>query len=405
MDFLRIIKNGSRLGRDTQGIALFMVLAAVSVLAILVTDFVYITQVGQAIAYGGLDQAQAHYLAKSGLKISLLRLKFYKKARDLISKASAAGASPVPKSTIEKIWNYPFFFPIPTDVPGMTPSDRDLIVKFQKDAAIDGKFSAIIESESSKYNLNSIVPGFGPSPSPAPSSSASPTTDPAALRDNLTATLTSILNQKIESDPDFSTSYRDFRVPDLVDQMSAWAYRKYERQSSPNQDPILMKRAPFYSVAELHNLALIDEELYQLFAPHFTASLTSAININTIQEGVLRALVPKMTKDEATEFLKFRDSDVADNNFKKEDDFFTYLTKQVAAYENNPKALDDLKSDFAKRNIILITEETFFKITVQATVNSATRTLQAWVTLGEPGAPLAGDSPDSGITITSMKMD
>ena len=419
MDFLQFIKNGSRLGRDTQGIALFMVLASVGVLSILVTDFVYITQVNQAIAYGGLDQAQAHYLAKSGLKLSLLRLKAYQKIQKLAATASAAaGASLVPKSLVEQVWSFPFFFPIPTNLPGMSGADRDLIAKFQKDVGIEGKFSAVIESESSRYNLNSIVVGFGPIPSPSPSPAPQDAaTQAKQARDNLTDALTLILNQKMEVDSDFATTYRDFRVPEWVDQIASWADRKYERQSSPNRDPILMKRAPFYTVAELHNLLGTDEDLYQLFAPNLTTSMTNAININTMREGVLRTLAPRMTYEDIQLFFKFRDADTADNLFKKSDDFFNYLFKEVPAYRNNPKIQEELKNDLKTRQITLITEETLFKITVQATVNSATRTIQAWVTLGEPQdltkpkKPVnpyntnAGLPMDSGITITSMRID
>ncbi len=429
MDFQRLFKNGSRLGRDTQGIALFMVLASVGILSILVTDFVYITQVSQAVAYGGLDQAQAHYLAKSGLKLSLLRLKAYLNIQKFVGnmeKAMPGANSLVPKSLVEKVWSFPFFYPIPTDVPGITPADRDLLKKFQKEVGIDGTFSATIESESAKYNLNSIVPGFGPAPAPSnpPSPGGqpgnqtgqpSPVTDPsqaaAQAREGLAETLNLILTQKAESDPDFLATYRDLRIPELVDQIAAWTDRRYDRQSSPSRDLIPMKRAPFYSVSELHNLSTLDEDLYQVFAPHFTSSLTSAININMMREGVLRTLAPKITAQEVDAFFKFRDSDSADNYFKTGDDFYGYLLKSVSAYREKPKLVDELKDALKKRQVQLITDERLFKITVQATVNSATRTLQAWVTLAEPQAPappvngVPAAPPDSGITITSMKID
>jgi hypothetical protein len=430
MDFQRFIKKSSHLGRDTQGIALFMVLAAVGILSILVTDFVYITQVSQAIAYGGLDQTQAHYLAKSGLKLSLLRLKAYQKVQKL------GGVSAlVPKSLMERVWNFPFFYPIPTGLPGMTSGDKDLIKKFQKEMSIDGNFSATIESESTKYNLNSIVAGFGPTPTPntrpSPGGIAPPLpiADSAKSREALTEMLTLVLNQKMKNDAEFAAIYRDFRVNEWVDQIAAWSDRKYDRRSSPNRDPIPMKRAPFYSVGELHNLAAVDEDIYQLFVPYLTTSLTSAININMMQEGVLRTLAPNMTDEDVQQFFTYRDSVSADHFFRKADDFFNYLSANVPIYRTNPKLLDELKKNLASRQISLITEETFFKITVQATVNSATRTIQAWVTLGDPQPnspttvmatsqsggipnpldPTAGLTPgltvDSGITITSMKID
>ena len=43
-------------GRDKSGIALFMVIAAMSILSILVTEFTYISQINQKIAFDALDQ-------------------------------------------------------------------------------------------------------------------------------------------------------------------------------------------------------------------------------------------------------------------------------------------------------------------------------------------------------------
>ena len=92
-----------KIGQDSSGIALFMVIAAVSVLAILVSEFTYISQISQMIAYGALDQAKAHYMAKSALKLSLLRLKAYQFAKNKFSGPSAA-AMGIPNSLIEQIW-------------------------------------------------------------------------------------------------------------------------------------------------------------------------------------------------------------------------------------------------------------------------------------------------------------
>jgi hypothetical protein len=66
---------------NNRGIAIFMVIASVAALAMLVSEFVYIAQISQSIAFSGLDQTKAHYLAKSGLKLSLLRLKAYQIAQ------------------------------------------------------------------------------------------------------------------------------------------------------------------------------------------------------------------------------------------------------------------------------------------------------------------------------------
>lgn len=429
------------IGRDSSGIALFMVISSVSVLAILVTEFTYIAQISQMIAYGGLDQAKAHYMAKSALKLSLLRLKAYSAVNGMIEKAGgpAASALGIPKSLIQKIWSFPFFYPIPTNIPGMSISDKSLIETFQKESGFDGKMSALIESESSKYNLNLLInpaPSASPSPKPTDSTAqnlntppiptASPTFNPEEARASLSTYLGNIMTQKFETDVDFAANYRDFRLTDFMDILTSWVDRSYQRRTPPNQDKINMKRAPFYSVSEMHMLPMIDEELYDLFAPNLTASMTSGININTMAQGTLKAIVPLMSKDEITDFFKYRDSEESDNQFKGPDDFFNYLLKGVAAFKSNQPAIDKFKKDLMDRGIQLVTNETQFKITIRAEVNSAARTIEAWVALGPPSSqtstnpanqnpppgnppPLVGPgtnpvTPDAGLRITFMRM-
>jgi len=435
MDFTPAPKQP--IGRDSSGIALFMVIAAVSVLAILVTEFTYIAQISQMIAFGGLDQTQAHYLAKSGLKLSLLRLKAFKQSKAIIA-SLGAGANAIPKSVIDKIWSFPFFYPFPTDIPGLGTTEKDAIAKFQKESSLEGKYSAIIESESSKYNLNMILPNFAPSPVPGPSASPTPnppngsngtpagTPNPVPTgfnadeaRKSLSDFLSALLNHKILDDPDLADVYRDVRVDELTDTIVSWADRKYERRTSSSHDPVPMKRAPFYSLTELHMLPNIDDDLYNLFTPNLTAGLTQGINVNTIQKPTLKALLPMMTDDEITEFYKYRDSEDVDNQFQDSDKFFDYISKTVAAFKSNSNLLTELKESFAKRNIIITVEETFFKITVKADVNQASRTIQAWVTLGsgsgptpqasgtppvtsQPGQPNA--VPDPGLKINFMRI-
>ena len=58
----------------------------------------YIAQVNETLAFDGRDQLKAHYLAKSGFKLSLLRLKAYQQvkayAETMAGGAGAAGGVP-----------------------------------------------------------------------------------------------------------------------------------------------------------------------------------------------------------------------------------------------------------------------------------------------------------------------
>lgn len=416
------LNNGPSIGRDTSGIALFMVISAVSVLSILVTEFTYIAQINERMAYDGLDQLKAHYLAKSGIKFSLLRLKAYQQVKSLASTlgggggATPAGASgggaAIPGSLLNKIWNFPFFYPIPTEIPGLSPSDKDQIKKFQDSSGLEGKYSALIESESAKVNVNQFLEKFAPSPSPSaspspkatgggaqqppPNPSPSASFNPAEARKNFSDYLYSIYNNKITNDQDFAAEYRDLRFDDLMDGLFAWADRTYQRTGNDSHDAIKAKKAPFYTLSELHMIPLMDDQLFNLFSPGLTVSLTNGININTMQETTLRALVPGMTDLEVKEFFNHRDATDADNTFNTPDDFYTYIQNSVAVFKQKSR-IDELKKDLAAKKIQLIIEETQFKITVQAQMNQAVRTIEAWVTLNPaPASPPTSNKPTNG---------
>ena len=394
------------------GIAIFMVISAVAMLSVLVTEFVYIAQVNQAIAYGGLDQLKALALSKAGLKISLLRLKAYQQANAMAKTLDSSGVSGVSSSLLQQIWSLPFVYPIP-ELPGMGVDEKAALAAFHKETGLEGSFTAQIESESSRLNLNAILPEYA-SPLPTPSASAPapvlgspPTPQPTpsfnaeTAREGLYDSLNNEILQRSINDVDFAGNYRDFRTTDFLDALIDWADFGYTRRTSPNQDPATAKRAPFYSVSELHMLPLIDDTLYDLFAPSLTVASTPGVNVNTMRAPTIRALLGvNITDDQIQALLDFRDSQNANNQFSSGDAFYTYLQEHIP-YFQNAQNIANLKQELDKKNIRLLTDETRFKITVRAEVNSAVRTLEAWVNLDaptRPAVPSAGGSSPSSAT-------
>lgn len=419
MRLTRACKSKLPEARDVSGIALFMVMSAIGMLSILVTEFSYIAQVNQRMAYDSLDQVKAHYLAKSGMKLSLLRLKAYIQLKNLVGTGSGNGnsgsgggnsnnplAGAIPKSVLDKVWSFPFIYPVPA-LPGMSISDKDALDEFAKSSSLEGHYTAVIESDSAKYDINLILPGYAPSSSPSPSPSpTSPTTpgtapspnpsaepsfNPEQARKGLHDYLQDLINSKSLGDEDFAREYQGFRVDDFMDYLTQWADHSYQGQLQYPSDVIQPKHAPFYSMTELHQIPTLDDDLYAVFSEALTVSTTPGININSMQEVTLRALVPQMTNDEVAEFFKFRDDTTVDNSFKKDTDFFDYLAKNVGAFRGS---VDQFKQGLQQRGIRLITDESAFKITVQAQVNQAVRTIEVWVTLTGAGqlSPTPGSS-------------
>ena len=152
---------------DKKGVALFIVLASMATLGIFVGEITYTAQINQKLAYDRLDQVKAQALAKSGLRLALLRIRAYSELKKTISKMagdSAAGAavanSVVPKSMIEKIWAEPITVPFSGDISSLPGTLKDALEKFRKDSGMEGKLYISIQAQSNKFNLNSTLPSF-----------------------------------------------------------------------------------------------------------------------------------------------------------------------------------------------------------------------------------------------------
>jgi type II secretory pathway component PulK len=381
---------------DESGIALFMVIAAMTILSVIVTEFTYVAQVNSRATVDSSDQLKAHYLAKTGFKLSLLRLRAYKEVKAF--GGGTSGLPEVPKSIADQIWSFPFFYPLPTNVPGMTIVMKDEVEKFQNDSTLPGKFTATIESESNRVSLNSILPAMAPVPQPSPTvktnSGAGASANPAATptpaptfeveeaRKGLKTMLGQIIEDKFKQDQDFAEEYRDLNVEELYDNILGWVdFSHVPKNNSGKQAHY--KRAPFFSLNELRMIHPIDDGLYELLAPNFTTFSTPGINVNTIQEPMLRAILAGITDEEVKKFFEDRDSTEVDGKFKTADEFFKWIEANVAGFKS-ATTLDELKTRLQKQGVQILTDETVFKITVVAEVNKATRILEAWVTLEAP---------------------
>jgi hypothetical protein len=430
--FQKLINQFRVLRKNQKGVALLIVLSAMATLAIFVGEVTYTAQINQKLAYDRLDQVKAQALAKSGLKIALLRIRAYSEIKKTIgAMAKSAGASAdavnsvVPKSVIEKIWSEPITVPFSGDISALPSSARDGFEKFRKDSSMEGKLYISIQAQSDKFNLNSILPQFAAqaassSPTPKPGGnqgpatptapgaegSASPTPaaspvayDPAQAKQMLLDQVKTTFQKKFDKDEKFRDNYRSYRIEDLVEDIFGWSDLSYD---SPREQSatIPFKKAPFYNLSELHYLQSMDDDVYDLLADQFTTGVGSSINVNTIKEPVLRALVPTMTDDEVKKFFEFRDSTGEsantqtaaqqgsgdDNSFKTAADFFSYIKNKVQFFGGSDQKITEFQTALAQRGIEITTDESNFLVHVEATVGQTKRTLEAMVSMSDNGS-------------------
>ncbi len=394
---------------DESGIALFMVIAAMTILSVVVTEFTYVAQVNARSTVDSSDQLKAHYLAKTGFKLSLLRLRAYKELKAFGGAGSKLPS--IPKGILDQVWSFPFFYPIPGNAPGLTIVMKDEISKFQTESTLPGRFTAIIESESTKVGINSLLVPMAPAPAPSPSvqpTPGQPVSKPSGkppgyeveeARKGFKDLITQIIEEKFKKDQDFAAEYRDLEVEELYDNILGWMDFTYQPKNASGRQVVPYKRGPFFSMNELHMIHPIDVGLFNLLAPIFTPFITPGINVNRVEEPMLRALLSGITDEEVVLFYKDRDSEEVDGKFKDAEQFWKYVSGNVGVLKSST-AVDDLKLRLVKQGIQILTDEEIFKITVTAEVNKATRILEAWILIDsgtkKPSAPppdAAGTNP------------
>lgn len=266
----KILSSRPRVGKqDQKGIALFMVIAAVSMLTIMVTEFTYVAQVNARMIFDSADQVKAHFLAKTGLKISLLRLKAYQKVKAFTAGNPAMGAM---GDMVNQIWSFPFLYPIPTTIPGLPVGLKDEIAKFQKESSLEGSFTAVIEAESSKININTFLTSFQAKKKKDRSVDTSSTRtesdsgrgsgsdskkaeegqfDAVEAKKALKEILVNIVQAKFKEDPDFANEYNDLNMDEMVDNILGWIDYTHQPANSSGRQLIPYKHAPFYHISEL----------------------------------------------------------------------------------------------------------------------------------------------------------
>lgn len=385
------------------GIALFMVISAVAVLSVLVTELTYSTQVSSRLAYNALDNLRAYYLAKAAYRFSLVRLNAYSAVKNFVDDPKNKNIKAVVGSYVDRIWDMPVIFPPPLakDAPA---SVADPIKEFVKESALSGTYLSAIFGESSKINLNNLfikeieaptgstgvsAGGTGAS-GPTGATTAAAKKEAVDCRPMIENTIFGLLRQRMETDEEFADVYRSVTARDIVDAMDAYLKRDARGSSLPGFSQVTAKEAPFYSISELHLIPGIDDELYDMLAGSFTTYSTPGINVNTATRATLWGLLPELTEQEMDDVMRKRDDPDVGQPWTDEKDFWA----AVSSTGSGASALNSIQDRFKKAGLNVITTEGSFRVGVEATVGQATRRIEAYVvTTKKEGASKSPPTP------------
>ena len=127
--FQRLFPFTSRTLGEPRGVAILMVLFFMVFMVFITTSVSYDTIVEYSTASRRVSQLKAHYAAKAGIEVSLLRIQLYRKAKILLGDKLKGRAL----EQLDAIWNFPFAWPLSAFLPeSMNRADKSVISGVEK---------------------------------------------------------------------------------------------------------------------------------------------------------------------------------------------------------------------------------------------------------------------------------
>lgn len=311
--------------RNNKGIALIMAIAALTLMMYIAMEVMYDSQVEYIVHSQQINRIKAYYAARSGVEISLLRLKLY---QTIVSKF---GKNLPADGMVDQIWKFPFMWPL--EIPGdINAVDTDIIKNAVKESTMDATFSTEITDEGGLIDLNDLN-----SPS-------------KTLREVTQKQILQIFENKLKDDEDFQRRYSGYKFNELVNHIADWmtnksaslnggdkrSYFQNLGQDGPEKFP---PNRGFRTVAELRLVQGMTDEFYNILQPQVTIYGMKGINPNTADKVVLRALDPGITDEIVEEIVKRREDPEQGGPFKDAKDFWSFVEGKGARLLNNTEQI------------------------------------------------------------------
>lgn len=313
---------------NTRGVALMVAIACIMLIMYFAMEISYDSSVEYIVNSQGLNRVKAYYAAKSGMQLSLLRIKIYQQAQTKLG--AQLGNSPM----LDQIWQFPFAWPLP--IPDeLSAVDKDNFKKIFKESTMDSSYMATIEDEGSKIDLNDLN-----SPS-------------KALQEATKKQLINIFEQKKKDDEAFARQHSNVRFEEVVNNIADWMSAKavslnggdkrsnYSELNQESQGDYYPPNRNFRTVAELHMVPGMNDDFFNLLEPRITIYGMKGINPNLANKEVLKSLDPGITDEVVADIIKRRESEAEGGPFKCDPDgssadFWNFVTGRGTRLVGDP---------------------------------------------------------------------
>lgn len=347
-----------RMLKDDSGAALMMAIFTITMLMIIATEIMYETSVEFVVSSQTVNQVKAHYAAKAGVQISLLRIFIYRKVMAAVGPQMAAQL-PI----LDMIWKMPFAWP-PIVPDSVNRVDKEAIAEKVKLSKMDSRYLATLDSESSKIDLTTLA------------------SDNEKLRELTLKQLEQIFLDKKENDDAFARRHsgEDFRK--IVANIRDWVDADNKSDQGSDEKTLyshlgeegkdLPPNQPFKTFEEIHMVSGITDEFYEMILPKVTIYGAKAINVKYASRDVLKTMFG-LTDEQVTRVLTERDKPDT-TAFKDASTFYQFLESIGVRKEQfkDPKTGNDLVN-------ILIEPEFNFRIKSTGSSGKISREITAIV--------------------------
>ncbi|MEN0059012.1 MAG: type II secretion system protein GspK, partial [Bdellovibrio sp.] len=281
----KILRTLNRPVSNQRGIALMIAIACLMLIMYFAMEVSYDSSVEYLVNAQGLNRVKAYYAAKSGMQLSLLRIKIYQQAQ------SQLGSQLGDSQLLNKIWQFPFAWPLPIPAE-LSAVDKDSFNKLSKESFMDASYMVTIEDEGSRIDLNDLV------------------STSKVLRETAKKQLLIIFEQKKKADSEFLRQYSNTNFEELINNIADWMSAKAQSQNggdkraryadlnrqAQNTDYYPPNRS-FRTIDELHFIPGMNDDFYNLLLPRVTLYGMKGINPNLATREVLLSLDPGMTEE------------------------------------------------------------------------------------------------------------